>query len=111
MNSDRRRSLLISVSLLLSVGSLLSAPALAHELRPAYLELTELENGRVQILWKQPLYGAIATRLRLTLPPAWKETEPTRVSRTADTLVQESVLDPGAPLQGQRIGIDGLAQG
>lgn len=49
---------IFSLSYFASVGA-----AIAHEVRPAYLEATEHANGRVDVLWKQPSLGALAVRL------------------------------------------------
>jgi hydrogenase/urease accessory protein HupE len=49
---------IFSLSCFASVGA-----AIAHEVRPAYLEATEHANGRVDVLWKQPSLGALAVRL------------------------------------------------
>jgi hydrogenase/urease accessory protein HupE len=35
----------------------------AHEVRPAYLEITERSDGRADILWKQPTQGDVAVAL------------------------------------------------
>jgi len=40
-----------------------TAPASAHEIRPAYLEITENAEHRFDALWKQPALGTLAVRL------------------------------------------------
>ena len=42
---------------------LLSPLARAHEIRPAYLQITENEQHRFDVLWKQPAMGTLAVRL------------------------------------------------
>ena len=44
---------------------LFPVPALAHELRPAYLELREERSGVFRVLWKTPMLGDA----RLALEP------------------------------------------
>jgi hypothetical protein len=78
-------------------------------MRPAYLEIQEIEPGRVRVLWKQPLSGELALPLRPRLPESWKQIPGDRLSRTADAAVLEMFYDPGGPLRGQRIAIDGLS--
>ena len=36
----------------------LVTPALAHEVRPAYLELREMPSGELDVLWKTPMRWA-----------------------------------------------------
>jgi hypothetical protein len=43
-------------------------PARAHESRPGYLELRELEPGRFALLWKKPAQGELVLRLDPVLP-------------------------------------------
>ncbi len=85
----------------------LVAPASAHELRPAYLELRETKPGEFKVLWKTPMVGD----LRLSLSPAF----------SGDTTAVTEVImrtPPGAAIQtwtlrapslrGQTVGIRGL---
>lgn len=41
----------------LAILLLIAAPASAHEVRPAYLELTEVSPGEFDVLWKVPAMG------------------------------------------------------
>jgi hypothetical protein len=38
--------------------SCLTAPGLAHELRPAYLDVYEEKAGKFRVLWKTPMAAA-----------------------------------------------------
>jgi len=38
-------------------------PALAHEIRPAYLQIVENDQHRFDVLWKQPVMGTLAAPL------------------------------------------------
>ena len=40
----------------------------AHEVRPAFLQLTEVSAGRFEVLWKQPVQPGAAPGLALRLP-------------------------------------------
>jgi hydrogenase/urease accessory protein HupE len=95
---------LVCVSLLALVGS-----ASAHEMRPAYLEIEEIEPGRVRVLWKQPLAGELALPLQPRLPESWRELPGGRTSRTPDAAVVERFFDPGGSIEGARVSIDGLS--
>ncbi|MGH9335373.1 MAG: HupE/UreJ family protein, partial [Vicinamibacteria bacterium] len=87
----------------------LGASAYAHEVRPAYLEIEEIEAGRVRVLWKQPLAGELALPLQPRLPERWRELPGGRTSRTPDAAMLERFFDPGGAIAGQRVSIDGLS--
>ena len=48
--------------------TLLPTLASAHEVRPAYLELREVEPERYDVTWKQPMVGDRRLRLEVKLP-------------------------------------------
>lgn len=50
------------IALLLWLG--LSASASAHEVRPAYLEISQNADGTGDVLWKQPSQGLLAVAIR-----------------------------------------------
>lgn len=84
-----------------------SAPAFAHELRPAYLELKETAPGEFDVLWKTPMRG----EMRLSLEPVFSEgvepLTPVTGRMTGEAAVQTWRLR--APeLRGQAIRIEGL---
>ena len=91
-------------------AALAAAPAAAHEVRPALLQITEQAPGRYEVLWKQPAVGDLAVHLAphlsggaLDRPPDVQQTEPgfrLRLWRVAG----------GAPLDGQRITVEGLSE-
>lgn len=59
-----------AIGALVLLGTILGNPPLAaHEVRPAYLELTEVAAGRFEVLWKQPVLSisepGVAARLPL----------------------------------------------
>lgn len=87
----------------------------AHEVRPAYLELTEVSAGRFEVLWKQPILPSADPDLALRLPldPRLPE-RCTQVSRalpelTRSVLLERWVVTCGeAGLQGTAVEIAGL---
>jgi hydrogenase/urease accessory protein HupE len=82
--------------------------AVAHEVRPAYLELREDAPGEFSVLWKTPMRG----ELRLALSPTFSgrtETLGPRVARaTGEAAVETWRLRAIEPLRGQRVRIEGL---
>lgn len=47
----------------------IAGAARADELRPGYLELTQVDAQSWKVLWKAPVLGGLATRARPALPP------------------------------------------
>ena len=82
--------------------------AIAHELRPAYLELHEEAAGEFRALWKTPMRG----ELRLALSPEFsgksKNLTPVTAHRTGDAAVWIWRLKTLEPLPGQTVRIAGL---
>ena len=81
----------------------------AHEVRPALLQLTEVDQGRFDILWKVPARGDRV----LAIQPAFSNdcrqvTSPT--ARAADNAsMSRWILDCGTQgMEGAEIRIDGL---
>lgn len=83
--------------------------ALAHESRPAYMEINETSAGRYDVLWRTPLLSG------MRLPVALKFAQNVRTvvepveSELNDSLIERRVIDAGpAGLVGQRIEFIGL---
>ena len=74
----------------------------AHEVRPAYLELTEMSAGRFEVLWKQPVLADAEPGLirRLPLRPAFpahcREAGRALPEVTASALIERWTIDCGA---------------
>ena len=98
----RRGSRFPSWMLPLLSAAALSAPAAAHEVRPAYLELTEVSAGRFDVLWKQPVLADAEPGLvrRLPLRPAFpahcREGGRALPELTAAALLERWTIDCGA---------------
>ena len=86
----------------------ITAPALAHELRPAYLEVHEEHTGEFRVLWKTPMRG----EMRLSLSPMFsgrtKSLTPVTTRHTDNAAVQTWRLQAIEPLRGQWVRIVGL---
>lgn len=85
-----------------------SVAAVAHELRPAYLELREEKPGEFSVLWKTPMRG----ELRLALAPVFsgrtEQLTPIATRQANNAAVQAWRLRAIEPLRGQTVRIDGL---
>jgi hypothetical protein len=86
-----------------------AAPAVAHEVRPAFLQLKETEPDRFDVLWKTPARGAATIRLSVALPEKCVALTPvTPVRDSAAKVERWRVSCPGG-LDGETIEIKGLA--
>jgi len=94
--------------LLVMVLALLAQAAPAHEVRPAYLEVTPVDGGW-NVLWKQPVIADGAVTLQPVFSAGWLDSAPADLSRTPTHLVKQwRVAAPAVPLEGQTITIVGL---
>lgn len=83
--------------------------AIAHEVRPAFLEITQFDGGRVRVLWKQPTRGAMTLPLQPVLSSGWLGESEAVTSQAAGARMMLWNIDPGeTPLVGQTVTITGL---
>ena len=83
----------------------------AHEIRPAYLGITENNDNTVTILWKQPVAGDVGVKLIPHLSSGWLEKEPTEVSGSHSFFIKKWIVKtPKGSLAGQKVTIEGLDQ-
>jgi hydrogenase/urease accessory protein HupE len=84
------------------------APASAHEVRPALVQISETAPGDYDVIWKRPVVGDMALRLiphlsggALGKPAAVEQVAPGYVTRVWQ-------VRGGAPLDGQTLRVEGL---
>ena len=88
---------------------LLPFAASAHELRPAYLAVTETAPGQYSLLWRTPLLAGMRLPVILKLPDRVKNLKEPVVSELADSLVERRWVDAGPNgLADERIEFMGL---
>jgi hydrogenase/urease accessory protein HupE len=104
----------VKVAELLLVACAVLAPACAaraHEVRPAYVEISARADG-YRVVWKQPLASLSTTPLTLRLSGGALDGRPSQVERSAAYQVLTwDVSTPTPPLDGQRLQIEGLDRG
>ncbi|MBL8773754.1 MAG: HupE/UreJ family protein [Phenylobacterium sp.] len=86
------------------------APAQAHEVRPALVQIRETGPTAYEVVWKRPVVGDMALRLvphlsggALEKPPAAEQAAPGYVTRVWR-------VNGGPPLEGQTLEVEGLSQ-
>ncbi len=88
------------MSLASLLAALVVAPAMAHELRPGYLEVRETAPDRYRVLWKQPARG----EYRLAIDPVFPAS-----CRTEGERIRQSV--PGSFLDRMTLACEGGLSG
>ncbi|WSG98851.1 HupE/UreJ family protein (plasmid) [Rhizobium johnstonii] len=86
----------------------LATPGMAHEIRPAYLDMRETAPDEFAVVWKVPAQGDMRLGLYASLPMACIEkAEPVRSIVNGAYLERRTVACAGG-LRGGEIGINGL---
>ena len=96
---------------LVALGLSFVSVCVAHEVRPAYLEITQSNATTYEILWKQPTMGNLAVHIVPHLSNGWLERRPDTqyVASTFEIrkwMVHAPSGSPGPA--GSRITIEGL---
>lgn len=91
---------------------LIAVPASSHEVRPAYLEITERSDGRLDVMWKQPSKGLLLVPIRPLISGGMLDRTPDRVEIAENFEVRRWLaLDPkGAGIDRREVRIAGLDQ-
>lgn len=94
-----------------AVSAIASGIAYAHEVRPAYLEITQAGAGNYAITWKQPAMGDRVLHLVPHLSNGWLERSPNQQYAAGGFLIRTWKIDSmrQKPLSGTSIEIEGLA--
>jgi hypothetical protein len=84
--------------------------SIAHEVRPAYLEVQETADHGYDVLWKQPVMGEIAIHLVPHLSGGWLDRQPEMERVTSSYELRRWRIPAGTPpsLESQTVFIEGL---
>lgn len=85
----------------------LALPAVAHEVRPAYLQITELQPAVFEVIWKQPVLDDRRLPIDPVLPAECEVTPQGLAEHTGSALVQR--FEARCPLRSGTVAIDGLS--
>lgn len=90
----------------------LSCPqtAFAHDVRPAFLQLTQTGDARYQVVWKRPLRGDTAPPVTPVFPDDCHELSSSEALSVQGALVQRSSVECEATLSGRSLRLDGLSR-
>lgn len=96
---------------LLLLISLLSLPtlAVAHDVRPSFLQITQQPDGYYDMLWKVPTRGKDALAISVQLPSHCHDIAPVHTQSVNNALLTQRRLDCSQlGLEGQSIRVNGL---
>lgn len=94
--------------LILLAALLVPLASFAHEVRPAYLELRELQSGEFAVLWKTPMRGELRLALKPVFSESVKNETPITTRESGSAAVQTWRISTKEPLRGQSLRIQGL---
>ena len=95
--------------LLLLVGLLTAVPCGAHEVRPAYLRIQQLDESRFDVLWRVPARGEMRLAIYVQLPEACTEGEVPLTWEEGGTWIERQIAVCPGGLTGKRVEIRGLS--
>lgn len=99
----------IGLALVLAVGALLLRGfAVAHEVRPAYLELVERNGDEFEVLLKAPMQGELRLSLWPTFSVATEDLTDVAMRTTDGAAIHTWRLRAAGPLRGAMVRIAGL---
>ena len=100
---------LLRVLVLIGFAGLFPAPlSVAHEVRPAYLDLREDAPGSFDVLFKTPMRGDARLALDVVFSGPVRIATPVISRMTDNAMVQTWRISAIEPLAGQMVRIDGL---
>lgn len=94
--------------LLSLLALLVSCNAIAHDARPAYLEIRQTSATRYHVLWRVPVMAGMRLPVALKLPESVRNVTDPAVRELSDSLVERRVIEAPDGLAGQRIEFPGL---
>ena len=94
--------------LLALLALLVSCSALAHDSRPAYLEIRQTSAERFDLLWRIPVMAGAPLPVQLKLPDGVRSLGEPALHELSDSLLERRVIEAPGGLAGQRIQFPGL---
>lgn len=94
--------------LALLIQVFLATPSIAHEMRPAYLNLQETAADEFSVLWKVPALGDLRLGLYVRLPVNCKPKAESTKAIEGNAYIERWTAVCSEGLRGQEISIDGL---
>ena len=96
------------VALFIGLLCLLATPTQAHEMRPGYLEITEVTPAAYTVLWKVPMRGDLRLQLDPKFPDSCSDAVPPAARSAGGALITNWTIRCDDGLADQSIAITGL---
>jgi hydrogenase/urease accessory protein HupE len=87
----------------------LAGTAIAHDARPAYLEIRQMSGDRYEVLWRTPVLSGMRLPVALKLPESVRDVTGPSTQELSDSLVERRVIEAPGGLAGRRIEFPGLS--
>jgi len=94
--------------LVAALFAVLAGPALAHEVRPGFLELRERAPESYDLLWKRPTGGEVEIRIAPVVPEGCRLDNPDRQQLTPGAVIVRGTLTCEGGIAGKTLRIAGL---
>jgi hydrogenase/urease accessory protein HupE len=94
--------------LLLAIMLAVALPATAHEVRPAFLQIRQIDTSTYDILWKTPAQGDLRLALNVMLPAECRDVAEPRTTLVNAAVIQRWRSNCAGGLPGKRIVIEHL---
>lgn len=85
------------------------APASAHEIRPAFLQIREIEPSTYDVLWKTPAQGDMRLALNAVMPPQCRNLGMARTTLVNAAAIEHRRIVCDGGISGRHIGFENLA--
>jgi hydrogenase/urease accessory protein HupE len=82
--------------------------AMAHDARPAYMEVTEVAPQRYEVVWRTPVLSGMRLPVVLRFPESTRNVTEPALTELSDSLIERRIIETSAGLTGTRIEIVGL---
>lgn len=100
--------LLFSIQLLLPLFfCCITVAVQAHEIRPAYLQIQQVEHEKFEVLWKIPVLNGRVPKINPQLPKGF-DLKLEKEEKLADAYIYRYTANYSNPLNGKKISIAGL---
>lgn len=102
----------MTVRLLLLLAMLAATtPVMAHEVRPAFLQIRQIDTSTYDILWKTPAQGDMRLALNVILPSECRHVAEPRATLVEGAVIQRWRSDCTGGLLGKQVTIENLETG
>jgi hydrogenase/urease accessory protein HupE len=82
--------------------------AVAHEIRPAYLQIDEMASNRYKVVWRTPMLSGMRLPIALRFPESVRNVTKPAERELPDSLVETRAIETDGGLAGKRVEFVGL---